>query len=148
MSSTLWPKGQFLIQNRILYPEYWKFRKKKTCRAIYRNEKKNDYAWHWLTVCVVQSFCFSTMFGIVVDEHVIGHSQKISLHTRSIWGYDHLKYSNFKIIPQFFSHFIATKILKKSCEIVMNTEDGSTEALLQILYGQYLILGVFRSCMF
>ena len=28
------------------------------------------------------------------------------------------------------------------------TEDGSTEALLQILYGQYLILGVFGSCMF
>ena len=25
------------------------------------------------------------------------------------------------------------------------TEDGSTEALLQILYGQYLILGVFGS---
>ena len=28
------------------------------------------------------------------------------------------------------------------------TEDGSTEALLQILYGQYLILGVFGSCIF
>ena len=28
------------------------------------------------------------------------------------------------------------------------TEDGSTEALLQILYGQYLILGVFGSYMF
>ena len=28
------------------------------------------------------------------------------------------------------------------------TEDGSTEALLQILYGQYFILGVFGSCMF
>ena len=75
--------------------------------------KKNDYAWHRLTVCVVQSFCFSTMFGIVVDEHVVGHSQKISLHTRCIWGYDHLKNSNLKIIAQFFSRFIATKILKK-----------------------------------
>ena len=28
------------------------------------------------------------------------------------------------------------------------TKDGSTEALLQILYGLYLILGVFGSCMF
>ena len=67
--------------------------KKKTSRAIYRKMKKKkiDYAWHRLTVCVVQSFCFSTMFGIVVDEHVVGHSQKISLHTRCIWGYDHLK---------------------------------------------------------
>ena len=27
--------------------------------------------------------------------------------------------------------------------IVVGTEDGSTEALLQMLYGQYLILGVF-----
>ena len=31
---------------------------------------------------------------------------------------------------------------------IITTEDGSTEALLQILYGQYLILGVFGSCMF
>ena len=38
----------------------------------------------------VQSFRSSAMFGIVVDEHVVGHSQEISLHT---WGkrYDHLK---------------------------------------------------------
>ena len=30
----------------------------------------------------------------------------------------------------------------------VSTEDGSTEALVQILYGQYLILGVFGSFMF
>ena len=29
-----------------------------------------------------------------------------------------------------------------------NTEDRSTEAVPQILYGQYLILGGFGSCMF
>ena len=33
-------------------------------------------------------------------------------------------------------------------KISEGTEDGSTEALLQILHGQYLILGVFGSCMF
>ena len=33
-------------------------------------------------------------------------------------------------------------------KMAATTEDGSTEALLQILYGQYLILGVFGSCMF
>ena len=38
----------------------------------------------------VQSFRSPAMFRIVVDEHVVGHSQEISLHT---WGkrYDHLK---------------------------------------------------------
>ena len=30
----------------------------------------------------------------------------------------------------------------------LNTEDGSTNAALQILYGLYLILGVFGSYMF
>ena len=34
------------------------------------------------------------------------------------------------------------------CKVHGSTEDRSTEALLQILYGQYLILGVFGSCMF
>ena len=37
---------------------------------------------------------------------------------------------------------------KNRSGIIHTTEDGSTEALLQILYGQYLILGVFGSCMF
>ena len=54
-----------------------------------QNENSN-LAWHWPTFCGVQSFCSSTMFGIVVDEHVIRHSQKISLHTWGKWC-DHLK---------------------------------------------------------
>ena len=32
--------------------------------------------------------------------------------------------------------------------VVKITEDGSTDVVPQILYGQYLILGVFGSCMF
>ena len=32
--------------------------------------------------------------------------------------------------------------------LVVSTEDGSTDAVPQILYGQYLILGGFGSCMF
>ena len=32
--------------------------------------------------------------------------------------------------------------------LAMLTEDGSTDAVPQILYGQYLILGGFGSCMF
>ena len=35
-----------------------------------------------------------------------------------------------------------------ACPRGPTTEDRSTEALLQILYGPYLILGVFGSCMF
>ena len=53
--------------------------------------------YHWLTFCRVQSFCSSTVFGIVMDKHVIRHSQKISLHTRSKW-YDHLKDQIIKMI--------------------------------------------------
>ena len=40
------------------------------------------------------------------------------------------------------------KLFLKEMLFYETTEDGSTEALLQILYGQYLILGVFGSCMF
>ena len=37
---------------------------------------------------------------------------------------------------------------KGAFHLLLITEDGSTEALLQILYRQYLILGVFGSYMF
>jgi hypothetical protein len=36
----------------------------------------------------------------------------------------------------------------RPCPNVSATEDGSTDAVPQILYGQYLILGGFGSCMF
>ena len=45
------------------------------------------------TFCGVQSLCSSTVFRIVVDEHVVGNSQKISLHTWGEW-YDHLEKCN------------------------------------------------------
>ena len=59
--------------------------------SIFNIQNQNsNCAWHWPTFCGVQSFCSSTMFGIIVDEHVIRHSQKISLHTWGKWC-DHLK---------------------------------------------------------
>ena len=53
MSSTLWPKGQFLIQNRILilYPEYLKFRKNKHVELFTEMKKK------WLCLTLAYRLC-------------------------------------------------------------------------------------------
>ena len=48
----------------------------------------------------------------------------------------------------FWDTFAVSDLSIKFTNLGYDTEDGSTEALLQILYGQYLILGVFGSCMF
>ena len=72
--------------------------------SIFNIQNQNsNCAWHWPTFCGVQSFCSSTMFGIVVDEHVVRHSQKISLHTRGKWC-NHLKNQilNFGALFYFF----------------------------------------------
>ncbi len=50
-----------------------------------------------LTFGGVQSFRSSAMFRIVVDEHVVGHSQKISLHARGK-RYDHLSKQNTRVL--------------------------------------------------
>ena len=39
-------------------------------------------------------------------------------------------------------------VMNLQSSVVSTTEDGSTDAVPQILYGQYLILGGFGSCMF
>ena len=72
---------------------------------------------------------FTSGEGLEIDE------AKKGLKTLQKKGYQ---------IGSFQLHnFLDTSYLTDSC-----TEDGSTEALLQILYGQYLILGVFGSYMF
>ena len=53
--------------------------------------------------------------------------------------------------PQYFKgqlKIMTSNVMNSRLNMAHSTEDGSTEALLQILYGQYLILGVFWSCMF
>ena len=66
-----------------------------------------------------------------------------------------IKNSHFSLILNVKNEFslelnFKVKITRNHTKraIVWSTKDGSTEALLQILYGQYLILGAFGSCMF
>ena len=67
-------------------------------------------AYCLLTFSGVQSFCSSTVFGIVVDEHVVGHSQEISLHAWGKW-YDHLnKQFIYVILCYIFAHVCVLNI--------------------------------------
>ena len=47
-----------------------------------------------------------------------------------------------------FIYFEKATKFWKIFTLLLTTEDGSMDAVPQILYGQYLILGVFGSCMF
>ena len=83
--------------------------------------------------------CFNKFWTIFKDIEVQGGP----------WVKNELFASNCFLIYHLYPLTIRMRnegLCTKSIRAI--TEDGSTEALLQILYSQYLILGVFGSCMF
>ena len=75
------------------------------------------------TFCGVQSLCSSTVFRIVVDEHVVGHSQEISLHTWGEW-YDHLEKLNESAANDYWNNnkqiiIFGTKTLKRKVDLAV-----------------------------
>ena len=128
------------IQNKALK------RKKKLRKKVWRKfrfrQQKFRHRYRYRNLILVSVADTETRFR----SYTIPNTKHRLFHTSGAPASGRFDQSQCSATKLYILNTYIKLNLKKALIII--TEDGSTEALLQILYGQYLILGEFGSCMF